>query len=85
MIPQVRVRKKHQVTLPDRIDESANIKLDDILEVAYNNGAVTMIPVSRKNRTESAMTYAGIARCIWGTNTLEIEAEVKNSRDSWER
>ena len=82
---QVRVRKKHQITLPVRIAESANIKLDDMLEIAYNNGVVTLIPVSRKKRKESAIAYAGIARGIWGKNTLEIEAEVKKNRDSWER
>jgi bifunctional DNA-binding transcriptional regulator/antitoxin component of YhaV-PrlF toxin-antitoxin module len=82
---QIRVRKKHQITLPIRIAESANIKLDDMLEVTYNNGVVTLIPVSRKNRKESAMSYAGIARGVWGNNTLEIEAEIKSSRDSWER
>lgn len=82
---QVRVRKKHQITLPARIAESANIKMDDMLEVAYNNGVVTLIPVSRKKRKESALAYAGIAHGVWGKNTLEIEAEVKKSRDSWER
>ncbi len=82
---QVRVRKKHQITLPVRIAESANIKMDDMLEVAYNNGVVTLIPVSRKKRKESALTYAGIAQGVWGKNTLEIEAEIKKSRDSWER
>ncbi len=82
---QVRVRKKHQITLPARIAESANIKLDDMLEVAFNNGVVTLIPVSRKHRKKSTMAYAGIARGIWGKNTREIEVEVNKTRDSWER
>jgi AbrB family looped-hinge helix DNA binding protein len=82
---QVRVRNKHQITIPARIAESANIKPDDMLEVAYNNGVVTLIPVSRKKRKESAMAYAGIARGIWGKTTFEIDTEQQNSRDSWER
>ena len=82
---QVRVRNKHQITIPARIAESANIKPDDMLEVAYNNGVVTLIPVSRKKRKESAMAYAGIARGIWGNTTFEIDTELHKSRDSWER
>lgn len=82
---QVRVRNKHQITIPARIAESANIKQDDMLDVAYNNGVVTLIPVSRKKRKESAMAYAGIAQGIWGKTTFEIDTEQQNSRDSWER
>lgn len=82
---QVRVRNKHQITIPARIAESANIKQDDMLEVAYNNGVVTLIPVSRKKRKESAMAYAVIAQGIWGKTTFEIDTEQQNSRDSWER
>ena len=82
---QVRVRNKHQITIPARIAESANIKPDDMLEVAYNNGVVTLIPVSRKKRKESAMAYAGIAQGIWGKTTLEIDTELQNSRDSFNK
>ncbi len=82
---QVRVRNKHQITIPARIAESANIKPDDMLEVSYSNGVVTLIPVARKKRKESAMAYAGIARGIWGETTLEIDAALNKSRDSWER
>ncbi|TLU84898.1 MAG: hypothetical protein FDX21_06275 [Chlorobium sp.] len=32
---QVRVRNKHQITIPARIAESANIKPDDMLDVTY--------------------------------------------------
>ena len=82
---QVRVRNKHQITIPARIAKSANIKPDDMLEVAYNKGVVTLIPVSRKKRKESAMAYAGIAQGIWGKTTLEIDTELHNSRDSFNK
>jgi AbrB family looped-hinge helix DNA binding protein len=82
---QVRVRNKHQITLPARIAEAANIKPDDMLEVSYCNGVVTLVPVSRKNRKESAMAYAGIARGIWGDTSTEVDSELKKERDSWER
>ena len=82
---QVRVRLKHQITIPIRIAEAAQIKPDDILEVAYANGIVTLVPVNRKKRSQSAMAYAGIARGLWGQTTAEIEADLNSNRDSWER
>lgn len=82
---QVRVRLKHQITIPTRIAEAAHIKPDDILEVAYVNGVVTLVPASRKVRKESVLAYAGIARGLWGQTTAEIEADLKSDRDSWEK
>jgi AbrB family looped-hinge helix DNA binding protein len=81
---QVRVRNKHQITIPARIAESANIKPDDMLEITYKNGIVTLIPASGKKKRESAMSYAGIAKGTWGNTVQEIEAEIENNRDSWE-
>lgn len=82
---QVRVRLKHQITIPTRIAEAAHIKPDDMLEVAYANGVVTLVPANRKERKGSALAYAGIARGLWGQTTAEIEAGLKNDRESWER
>ena len=82
---QVRIRPKHQITLPSRIVAAAHLKRDDVLEVAYANGVVTLIPVSRKERKESVMAYAGIARGIWGHTTDEIEIGLSSDRASWER
>lgn len=84
-MPQVRVRPKHQITLPSRIVAAAHIKPDDVLEVAYANGVVTLVPVSRKERKGSVMAYAGIAQGIWGQTTDEIAAELNSDRESWER
>ena len=82
---QVRVRLKHQITIPTRIAEAAHIKPNDMLEVAYANGIVTLVPVNRKERKESVMAYAGIARGLWGQTTAEIEADLNSDRNSWER
>lgn len=82
---QVRVRLKHQITIPIRIAEAAHIKPDDMLEVAYANGVITLVPVNREMRSQSAMTYAGIARGLWGQTTAEIDAGLNVDRDSWER
>lgn len=82
---QVRVRLKHQITIPSRIAEAAHIKPNDMLEVAYTNGVVTLVPVNRKERKESVMAYAGIARGLWGQTTAEIDADLNSNRGSWER
>jgi len=82
---QVRVRPKHQITLPSRIVAAAHIKPNDVLEVGYANGVVTLVPASRKERKGSVMAYAGIARGIWGQTTDEIEAGLNSDRASWER
>ncbi len=82
---QVRVRPKHQITIPTRIAEAAHIKPDDVLDVSYANGVVTLIPANRKERKESVMAYAGIAHGIWGQTTAEIDAGLQAARDSWER
>ena len=82
---QVRVRPKHQITLPSRIVAAAQLKPDDLLEVSYANGVVTLVPISRKERKGSAMAYAGIARGIWGKTAKIVDASLNDTRKSWER
>lgn len=82
---QVKVRSRHQITIPARIAESANIKKDDVLEITCKNGVLTLKPVSGAATKKSAISYAGIARGVWGNTVQEIEAELEEHRDSWER
>jgi AbrB family looped-hinge helix DNA binding protein len=82
---KVRVRNKNQITIPARIAETANIKPDDLLEITTKNGVITLIPATRAQKQQSALSYAGIARGLWGETTDEIEAELNKSRNSWER
>lgn len=82
---QVRVRNKNQITIPARIAESANIKPDDVLEITTKNGVITLTPATRAQKRQSALSYAGIGRGTWGKTTDEIETELNESRDSWER
>ena len=84
-MPRARVRLKHQITIPAAIAEAAQIKPDDMLEVRYANGIVTLTPVTRKTRQTSLMSYAGIARGLWGESPADVEANVKADRTSWER
>lgn len=82
---KVRVRQKNQITIPLRIAEAANIKPDDMLEINYANGVVTLMPHGRKERKRSVMDYSGIARGVWGETIAEIDEELQRERESWER
>lgn len=84
-MPKIRVRQKNQITIPLRIAEEADIKTDDVLEITYMNGVVTLVPTGRKGRKRSVMEYAGVTKGTWSKTTEEIDKELKRDRDSWER
>ena len=82
---QVRVRPKHQITIPARIARAAGIKPDDVLDVGYANGVVTLAPTGRSARATPLLAYAGIAHGVWGASTAEIETALAANRATWER
>ena len=82
---KIRVRQKNQITIPLLIAKEADIKPDDVLEITYMNGVVTLVPAGRKGNKRSVMEYAGVARGTWGKTTEEIDKELKRDQDSWER
>lgn len=81
----VRVRPKHQITLPASIVSQAGIHQDDLLEAKYVNGVITLIPKARQARQDDIMGYAGIARDVYGKTADEIDATLSGLRDEWER
>jgi AbrB family looped-hinge helix DNA binding protein len=82
---QVTVNAKRQITIPLRIAQSANIHPNDTLTMTYNNGMVTIVPQPMAQCKTSIMLYAGIAKGVWGSTTAEIDNELQQSRNSWER
>jgi len=83
---KVRVRNKHQITLPASVVRAANIGTNDMLDVSYQNGAITLLTqrVAEKKRP-SLMDLAGSLKGVYGRNTEEIDAYIANERKSWER
>jgi bifunctional DNA-binding transcriptional regulator/antitoxin component of YhaV-PrlF toxin-antitoxin module len=82
----VRVRDKHQITLPMSIVRAANIHENDRLSVSYKNGAIIFInensePVKRK----SIMEYAGCMQGSYGKTADEVHAYLREEQASWER
>jgi len=84
---KVRVRDKHQITLPASIVRAASIGPNDVLDVSYQNGAITLLTqrVAEKKRP-SLMELAGCLknRGYW-RNAEEIHAYIAGERKSWER
>ena len=82
---QVRVRQKHQITLPSNIVRDAHITPNDTLEVAFVNGIITLTPKKRQAQKNSMMAFAGVAKGVWGETPEAVEATLRNQRESWER
>lgn len=84
-MPQVRVRDKHQITLPAVIAREAEISTDDILDVSYKDGVITMTTKQVQKKRRSIMNYAGSANGLYGKNAEEVQAYLTNERASWEK
>ncbi len=84
-MPQVRMRDRNQITLPSVIATAANLHVDDTLDVSFVNGVITLVPLSKKTTRRSIMDYVGSAKGVWGASGNEIDAHIRNERDSWER
>ena len=84
--PQVRVRNKHQITLPASVARAASISVNDVLSVDYRNGIITLTTQrTPAKKRPSLMEFAGCAKGLYGRTPKEIESYVANERASWER
>ena len=84
-MPTVRVRDKHQITLPRAIAEAANVTVDDTLTVEYTNGVITLMPAKSKKNRVTAQDFLGALRGSYAQTVAEIDANLRSERDSWER
>ena len=86
-LAEIRMRPKHQVTLPASIVRRANFQVDDRLCVDFVNDTII---IKRKDSkpakpAKPIMSYAGIGSSLWGNTTTEVEATIRDLRSSWER
>lgn len=81
----VRVRAKHQITLPVAIMQQANLHPNDVLEATCRNGIITLIPNRPASQRDNLMDYAGIARNSYGATPAEIDDCLADLRNEWER
>jgi bifunctional DNA-binding transcriptional regulator/antitoxin component of YhaV-PrlF toxin-antitoxin module len=84
-LPQIRMRSKHQFTLPARIVREANIQADDRLTVTYTNGRIILVPVqSRIVAKDDVMSYAGMFRGAWGSTAAQADQTLNQLHNEWE-
>jgi bifunctional DNA-binding transcriptional regulator/antitoxin component of YhaV-PrlF toxin-antitoxin module len=85
---EVRIRRKHQITLPASVVREAGLEVDDRLIFYVNNGTITMIPkssLSTKEGEPDLMSFSGIGKKLWGDTPEAVDAAILNLRDSWSR
>lgn len=84
-MPEIRMRPKHQVTLPASIVRAANLQLDDKLEVSYINGNIIIVPRKTKPMLSDVMAFAGIGNGLWGATPAAVENTIKKLRNDLTR
>ena len=84
-MPVIRMRPKHQVTLPASMVRQANIKLDDKLAVTYVNGSIILTPSTAGANQTDIMAFAGIANGLWGNTAKQIDQTLDTMKSDWER
>ena len=84
-MPVVKIRPKGQVTIPAEILQAWHLNSSDQINVNLVNGVVMLTPVNRREHQKSVLSYAGIARGLWGDSADDIDNFIRSERDSWER
>lgn len=84
-MPQVRVRDKHQITLPAEVMRSAKIAMNDTLSVIYKDGIIMLIAQQERPKKPSLMALAGSTKGLYGVTTEERKQYLITERQSWER
>jgi antitoxin component of MazEF toxin-antitoxin module len=82
---QVRVRNKHQVTLPMAIMRGAGLAENDLLNVQFKNGVITLTPAHQAAPKASLMSFVGATTGLYGSDASEVRDYLERERDSWER
>lgn len=83
----VRVRDKHQITLPMQVVRAAHIRANDTLLVDYRDGVIMLISktASIPKKKKSIMDFAGITEGLYGKTAEDVHAYISNERASWSR
>ena len=82
---QVKLRTKHQLTLPISIVREANIAENDSMEASYRNGVITLVVQKTERKKASLMDYVGSTGGLYGKTAADVQAYIQNERASWER
>ena len=84
-MPHVRIREKNQVTLPICIVRDADIHENDLLDVAYKNGIITLSVKKAAEKKRPLMDFVGATRGLYGQDAAQVAQYLDSERDTWDR
>lgn len=82
---EIRLRPKHQLTLPASIVREAGLQANDRLAVSFSNGHIIITPKPSHDEKDDVLAYAGIFSGAWGDTPEETEATIHQLRSEWTR
>lgn len=82
---EIRMRPKHQVTLPASVVRAAKLQVDDRMSVVFVNGSIIITPTALVENPPDLMAFAGIGRGLWGETADDVEASIADLKSGWER
>lgn len=77
----VRLRPKHQITLPMQIVEQAGLAPDALLLAKYSHGVITLTPQASARPAGGILAYAGVAKHCWGQSAAEVQQHIDELRE----
>ena len=85
-VPEIRMRHKHQITLPASVVRAAKLEPDDRLNVDYLNGVIIITPkLDAHSARNDLMSFAGIGKGLWGDTPEQVSSAIASLRHGWER
>lgn len=79
---KIKIRPKHQLTLPASIVRAARLQPEDKLLVGFTNGVITLTPQApaHANQSVDLSSYAGMCQGMWGQDAEAVNAYVRELR-----
>lgn len=79
------IRQRGQLTIPRDIVEAAGLEPGTHMDLHYANGVIVLRPFRKGAEADDLMSYAGIARDLWGSTDDEVEAWIAREREASDR
>lgn len=84
-MPMIRVREKHQITLPKEVVSFLHAKPDSYIEYSIRGNGVFIRPAQARQHRGSIFRYAGAGKKRAYATAKEADAFISNLRDEWDR
>ena len=83
-MPEITVRQRNQITIPKAIAEEAGIAEGAVGDLSYANGVITISFRGHRPPIDISQ-YAGVLAGVWGDTPEEIDQNIRETRDSFDR